>query len=93
MKPTVYIETTIIGYLAMRMSGALRTAANQQITRDWWDNHRHKYEPLISRYVVEECSNGDPTAVHWQMRYCLMSRCLRKRRLMHSTFPSLRSTA
>jgi len=38
MKPTVYIETTIIGYLAMRLSRDLIVAANQQITRDWWDN-------------------------------------------------------
>lgn len=34
MKPTVYLETTIIGYLAMRVSGVLRVAANQQTTRD-----------------------------------------------------------
>jgi predicted nucleic acid-binding protein len=62
MKPTVYIETTIIGYLAMRLSGALRTAANQQMTRDWWDNYRDRYEVLISRFVSDECSVGDPTA-------------------------------
>ena len=40
MKPTVYLETTVVGYLAMRVSGILRVAANQQTTRDWWDNHR-----------------------------------------------------
>jgi hypothetical protein len=62
MKPTVYIETTIIGYLAMRLSGALRTAADQQTTREWWDNCRDEYELLISRFVVDECSKGDPTA-------------------------------
>lgn len=62
MKPTVYVETSIIGYLAMRMSGALVTAANQQMTRDWWDNHRGKYEVIVSRFVIDECSNGDPTA-------------------------------
>lgn len=61
-KPSVYIETTIIGYLAMRMSRDLLTAANQQMTRDWWDNHREKHELLISSYVVEECSAGDPAA-------------------------------
>lgn len=56
MKPTVYIETTIIGYLAMRLSAALRTAAMQQTTRDWWDNERHNYELAISRFVIEECT-------------------------------------
>ena len=69
MKPTVYIETTIIGYLAMRLSGALRTAANQQMTRDWWDNHRDKYDTLISRFVFDECSDGDPTAVQERLAY------------------------
>lgn len=32
MKPTVYLETTIIGYLAMRPSRDLLVAANQQLT-------------------------------------------------------------
>ena len=62
MKPSIYLETTIIGYLAMRMSGVLRIAANQQTTRDWWDNHRQKFELFVSRYVVDECSDGDPVA-------------------------------
>jgi hypothetical protein len=62
MKPTVYLETTIIGYLAMRLSRDLLVAANQHMTREWWDNHRHKYEPVISRFVIEECGDGDPTA-------------------------------
>jgi len=29
MNPTVYLETTIIGYLAMQPSGVLRIAANK----------------------------------------------------------------
>ncbi len=62
MKPTVYLETTIIGYLAMRLSRDLIVASNQQLTRDWWDNHRHKYEPVVSPFVIDECSKGDPRA-------------------------------
>ena len=69
MKPTVYLETTIIGYLAMRPSRDLLVAANQQMTRDWWDNHRHKYEPLVSRFVVDECSDGDPTAAQERLAF------------------------
>ena len=37
MYPTVYLETTIIGYLAMQPSGVLRIAANQQTTHEWWE--------------------------------------------------------
>lgn len=62
MKPTVYLETSIIGYLAMRMSRVLRVAANQQTTREWWDNHREECELRVSRFVVDECSDGDSDA-------------------------------
>ena len=62
MKPSIYLETSVIGCLAMRLSGVLRVAANQQVTRDWWDNHRQGFELFVSRYVVDECSGGDPVA-------------------------------
>jgi hypothetical protein len=69
MKPTVYIETTIIGYLAIRVSGVLRIAANQQTTREWWDNHRQRFDVLVSRFVVDECSGGDPVAARERLAY------------------------
>lgn len=68
-KPYVYVETTVIGYLAMRVSGVLRVAANQQTTRDWWDNHREDFELVVSRFVVDECSDGDPTAARERLAY------------------------
>lgn len=69
MKPSVYIETTIVGYLAMRVSAILRVAANQQTTRDWWENHRHQFDLYISRFVVDECSDGDPVAAQERITY------------------------
>ena len=69
MKPTVYRETTIIGYLAMRVSGMLRVAANQQATRDWWDHHRQEFDWFVSRFVVDECSDGDPVAARERLVY------------------------
>ena len=62
MKSTVYLETSVFGYLAMRMSGVLRVAANKQVTRDWWDNERQQYDLFVSRYVINECLRGDPQA-------------------------------
>ncbi len=62
MKPTVYLETTIIGYLAMRPSRDLLVAASQQVTHQWWDNARGDFELRASRFVVNECSAGDPVA-------------------------------
>jgi hypothetical protein len=63
------LETTIVGYLAMRVSGLLRVAANQQATRDWWDNHRLRFDLFVSRFVVDECSDGDPVAAQERLAY------------------------
>jgi hypothetical protein len=37
MKSTVYIETSVISYLAARMSRDLVVAGHQQITQEWWE--------------------------------------------------------
>jgi hypothetical protein len=62
MKPSVYLETTIIGYLAMRPSRDIITAARQQITAKWWQNHRANYDLFVSLPVVQECGAGDQVA-------------------------------
>ncbi|MEX0725101.1 MAG: type II toxin-antitoxin system VapC family toxin [Planctomycetaceae bacterium] len=62
MNSTVYLETSIVGYLASRPSRDLITAANQQLTREWWDAHRERYELYVSETVIAECSAGDSTA-------------------------------
>lgn len=59
---TVYLETSIIGYLTSRPSRDLVTAANQQLTRDWWDQRRKRYDLYISEAVVAECGEGDREA-------------------------------
>ena len=62
MKPSVYIDTTIIGYLTSRVSSLLVAAANQQVTREWWDEHRGHFDVFVSRFVVDECAAGDSEA-------------------------------
>lgn len=62
MKPSVYIETSIISYLAARPSRDLIVAANQQATHDWWRTRRTDFELVISSVVVDEVSQGDPAA-------------------------------
>jgi len=69
MKPSIYLETSVIGCLAMRLSGVLRIAANQQTTRDWWDNERQRYDLFVSRYVMNECSRGDPQAAQERLAF------------------------
>jgi len=59
---TVYIETSVISYLTARPSRDVLAAAHQQITREWWDHHRGRFEVFISPLVLEECQRGDAEA-------------------------------
>jgi hypothetical protein len=62
MKPVVYIETSVISYLASRPSRDVVIAARQAISHDWWENQRHRFELRISALVEEEISRGDAFA-------------------------------
>lgn len=62
MKPSIHLETSIIGYLTSRVSDMLLTAANQQLTRRWWANHRGHFEVFVSRFVIDECAAGNDEA-------------------------------
>jgi len=61
-KQSVYIETTVVSYLAARPSRDLIVAAHQQVTVEWWENELPKLEPFISPLVIEEASRGDEAA-------------------------------
>lgn len=61
-KPSLYIETSLIGYLTSRPSRDVITAGNQQLTYDWWDAHRERFDVFVSEAVVAECGGGDPSA-------------------------------
>jgi predicted nucleic acid-binding protein len=62
MKPTLYIETTVISYLTARRSKDSIAAAHQRITKEWWDKALPLFEPFISPFVIEEISKGDEQA-------------------------------
>jgi len=40
----------------------LPTAACQQVTSEWWESKRHKYDLYISELVIAEIKSGDPDA-------------------------------
>jgi len=63
MKPKVYVETTILSYLAARPSRDAITAGRQVITRRWWETEREKYSLVVSEAVEAECERGDPEMV------------------------------
>jgi predicted nucleic acid-binding protein len=57
---TVYIETSIVSYLRQRRSAQIVTAARQIITQRWWDDKRQNYQLVLSQFVIDEASAGNP---------------------------------
>ena len=60
--PTVYIETSIIGYLTARSAADLLFQARQELTRRWWNDRRFEFDLYISQLVVDESAAGDSAA-------------------------------
>ena len=58
--PKLYLETTIPSYLTARRSRDLRQAAHQEVTEEWWADHRREYDLYISDLVLDEVGEGDP---------------------------------
>ncbi len=61
MKPKVYMETTIVSYLAALPSRDIVLAAHQELTREWW-GRRSRFELFVSQAVVDEAARGDVDA-------------------------------
>jgi predicted nucleic acid-binding protein len=63
MKPSVYVETSVISYLAARPNRDLIIAANQQVTQEWWREKRPAFDLFVSQLVLQEVGIGDPDAI------------------------------
>jgi predicted nucleic acid-binding protein len=59
MSKTVYIETSILGYLTARPTDNLILAANTKVTQDWWDEYRSSLVLYASEIVEDEVAMGD----------------------------------
>jgi hypothetical protein len=68
MKKKVYIETSIPSYLTARPSRDVRAAAWQQITGQWWDEARSRYDLFTSELTLTEASTGNPEAAKRRIR-------------------------
>ena len=62
MKPSLYLETSVVSYLTARPSRDLITAARQQLTALWWATRRSDYDLFVSPLVLEEAELGDTSA-------------------------------
>jgi hypothetical protein len=56
----VYVETSILSYLASRPSRDLVVAARQQLTHTWWRKRRPAFDLYVSQLVLDEVQAGDP---------------------------------
>jgi len=59
MNETIYIETSILGYLTARPSRNIILAANTEITREWWNTRRSAFSLFTSQAVLKEVAQGD----------------------------------
>jgi predicted nucleic acid-binding protein len=61
MKPSVYVETSVVSYLTARPSRDLVMAGHQQATLDWWATAKTRFELVTSQLVITEASAGNST--------------------------------
>ena len=69
MKKTVYVETSIASYLAARPSRDVRAAAWQQLTIQWWEDVRPRFELVSSELVSVEAARGDAATAERRLAY------------------------
>lgn len=62
MLPKTYVETSVISYLTARPSRDALASGHQELTRQWWEHRRSRFELYVSELVVQEAGRGDPSA-------------------------------
>jgi predicted nucleic acid-binding protein len=62
MRSKLYVETSVISYLAARPSRDVVVLGHQEVTREWWESASEEFDLYASRLVVAEAQLGDPEA-------------------------------
>lgn len=66
MKPRVYVETSVVSYLAARPSTDAINAARQGYAQQLW-LARDRYDLFVSALVLDEAGDGDAEAAQRRM--------------------------
>ena len=66
-KPKIYVETSVVSYLASRPSRDYMVLARQEMTREWWNVSRPNYDVFVSPLVESEAMAGDQEAAKRRM--------------------------
>ena len=69
MKRRVYLETSVVSYLANRPSRDLVVAGRQQLTHTWWEVRRPTFDLVISQVVLDEVGAGDQDAARRRLAF------------------------
>lgn len=71
IKPSVYIESTVVSYLVARPSSNPILAVRQRASRQLWEDYADRFEFVISRVVRDEIQRGDVTAARQRLKMVL----------------------
>jgi|ERR1043166_6877650 predicted nucleic acid-binding protein len=69
MKPTIYLETSVVSFLAARSSKDLVIAGEQESTHRWWNEKRKNYDLYISKLVWQEAAQGNAVAAQRRLKF------------------------
>ena len=69
MKPTIYMETSVVSFLAARPSKDEVVAGQQASTHRWWKEKRRNYEIYVSKLVWQEAAQGNEEAVGRRLKF------------------------
>lgn len=75
MTDSVYLETSVISYLAALPSRDVIVAGRQPLMHDWWQRRRGVFEVVVSELVHLESADGDPAAVARRAEVLVGLRC------------------
>jgi predicted nucleic acid-binding protein len=66
-RPKLYLDTSVISYLAARPSRDALTRSRQELTRYWREHRRHEFALYTSELVKEEAERGNAEASRARM--------------------------
>jgi predicted nucleic acid-binding protein len=66
-KPRIYLESSVVSYLANRPSRDVRTALRQLITNEWWESI-DRSTVWVSKLVIDEVSKGNHEAAQRRLK-------------------------
>ena len=69
MKPKLYLETSVVSYLAARPSQDIVVAGQQASSRRWWKEGRRNYDVFASKLVWQEAGKGNREAVDRRLKF------------------------